>query len=168
MIFHALGKNKNAYYNFFEIMTCAIESTKLIKEHDKKIDKMEALEREYANDIASVKEALEEEQTTKESLEETFALELSRVKETHDREIEVANGLRIKNDKLVFGHAKLLEDFEHLKNGSRALRVSSSNSPSRMSNLKLLIQKSLPSCLLIMLVIMMLVPLALLHVKHLF
>ena len=119
MVFLALRMNENACSNFFEIMTCAIKSTKRIKEHENKIDKMGALEREYANDIGSLTEALEEEQTTKESLEETFALELSRVKETHDRDLEVANDLRIKNDKLVFAHAKLLEDFEHLKNGSR-------------------------------------------------
>ena len=60
MVYHYLGKNQNAYSNFLEIMTCAIESTKLIKEHENKIDKMGALEREYANDIASVKEALED------------------------------------------------------------------------------------------------------------
>ena len=34
-------------------------------------------------------------------------------------ELEVANDLKLKNDKLVFVHANLLEDFEHLKNGSR-------------------------------------------------
>ena len=31
----------------------------------------------------------------------------------------MANDLKLKNDKFVFVHAKLLEDFEHLKNGSR-------------------------------------------------
>ena len=31
----------------------------------------------------------------------------------------MANDLKLKNDKLVVVHAKLLEDFEHLKNGSR-------------------------------------------------
>jgi hypothetical protein len=31
----------------------------------------------------------------------------------------VANDLKFKNDKLVFVNAKLLEDVEHLKNGSR-------------------------------------------------
>ena len=119
MVFHALRKNNNACYNFVEILTIAIESKKLFEYYQNKIDKMGALEREYANDIGSLTEALEEEQTTKESLEETFALELSRVKETHDRDLEVANDLRIENHKLVFAYAKLLEDIEHLKNGSR-------------------------------------------------
>jgi hypothetical protein len=44
---------------------------------------------------------------------------LSRVKETHDRALGVANYLKLKNDKLVFVNAKLLEDVEHLKNVSR-------------------------------------------------
>ena len=38
-----------------------------------------------------IEEDFEEEQTTKESLEETFALELSNVKESHDRSLDVAN-----------------------------------------------------------------------------
>ena len=81
-------------------MTCAIESRQLIYEHEDKIDKISSLEREYANEIANLNEALEEEQTTKESLEETFALELSRVKKSHDRDLEVARSLQIKNDEL--------------------------------------------------------------------
>ena len=122
MIFHALRKNKNACSNFVEILTIAIESKKLIKEHEDTIFEMEGHAREYADEIADLKEALEEEQTTKESLEETFALELSKVKETHDRALEVANSLQTKNDVLVVVYAKLLEDFEHLKNGSRVVK----------------------------------------------
>ena len=44
---------------------------------------------------------------------------MSSVKEDYDRALEVANDLKLKNEKLIFVHAKLLEDFEHLKNGSR-------------------------------------------------
>ena len=120
VVFHALRKDKIACSKFVEILV-AIESQKLIEMHENTILKMGALEREYADEIASLKNELEEEQTTKESLEETFALELSRVKENHDRELVVANDLRLKNDKLVFVHAKLLEDFEQLKNGSRVV-----------------------------------------------
>jgi hypothetical protein len=46
---------------------------------------MEEHEREYTNEIANLGEALEEQQTTNESLEETFTLELSKVKESRDR-----------------------------------------------------------------------------------
>ncbi|KAK1666659.1 hypothetical protein QYE76_054818 [Lolium multiflorum] len=75
----------------------------------------------YADDVASLKNELEEEQTIKEALEETFALELSREKENHDRALEMANELKLKNYKLVFVNAKLLEDFEQLKKGSRVI-----------------------------------------------
>ncbi|KAK1646100.1 hypothetical protein QYE76_063905 [Lolium multiflorum] len=120
-VFKVLCKDKIASSHFFEILTTAIESQKLIWMHENTIDKMGALEREYANDVASLKDELEEEQTTKEALEETFALELSREKENHDRALEVANELKLKNDKLVFVNAKLLEDFEQLKKGSRVI-----------------------------------------------
>ncbi|KAE8783111.1 hypothetical protein D1007_43489 [Hordeum vulgare] len=58
------------------------------------------------------------------SLEETFALELSRLKGSHDKALEVANDFRTKNDKLGVAHAKLLEDYVHLENGSRAIKSS--------------------------------------------
>jgi hypothetical protein len=51
-------------------MSCAIESTKVIDKKEDKIDKMFALEREYANDIHNLKYALEEEQDLRVSLEE--------------------------------------------------------------------------------------------------
>ena len=83
---------------------------------------MEGHGRDYANEIAELSQALELEQTTKESLEKTFALELSRVKESNDRALEVANDFETKNWKLEVAHAILLEDFEHLKNGSRVIK----------------------------------------------
>jgi hypothetical protein len=64
--------------------------------HENTILKMGALEREYAYEIGSLKNELEEEQTTKESLEETFSIELSRIKENQDRDLEVTNDLKQK------------------------------------------------------------------------
>ncbi|KAE8770582.1 hypothetical protein D1007_57631 [Hordeum vulgare] len=108
-----------------EIMSITSEGKKYIEElethleeHEATIERMEGHERDYGNEIARLSQALENEQTTKESLEETFDLELSRLKESHDRDLEVANDFRTKNDKLEVAHAKLLEDYEHLENGS--------------------------------------------------
>jgi hypothetical protein len=70
VVFDALHNNKNVFPNFFEIMSCDTESTKLIEMKEDKIDKMFALEREYANDIHDLKYALEEEQEVRVSLEE--------------------------------------------------------------------------------------------------
>jgi hypothetical protein len=56
-----LRNNKNVLPNFFEIMSCAIEGTKLIDMKENKIDKISALEREYVNDIQDLEDALEEE-----------------------------------------------------------------------------------------------------------
>ncbi|KAE8816098.1 hypothetical protein D1007_06420 [Hordeum vulgare] len=131
MIFKSLYKNKLACSNFLEIMSIATEGKKYIEEleahleeHEATIETMEGHEREYANEIAELSQALENEQTTKESLEETFAIELSRLKESHDRALEVANDFRTKNDKLEVAHAKLVEDYEHLENGSKAIKSS--------------------------------------------
>src|ERR1041385_5882041 len=84
MVYKALHKNKIARSNFTEIMAIAIVGKNYIKEleahlkeNEDTIEKMGSLERDYANEIAELSQALEVEQTTKESLEETFALELS-------------------------------------------------------------------------------------------
>ncbi|KAE8784000.1 hypothetical protein D1007_42476 [Hordeum vulgare] len=95
-----------------------------LEEHEATIQTMEGHERDYNNEIAGLSQALQNEQTTKESLEETFSIELSGLKESHDRALEVAIDFRTKNDKLEVAHAKLVEDYEHLENGSRAIKSS--------------------------------------------
>ncbi|KAE8796317.1 hypothetical protein D1007_28691 [Hordeum vulgare] len=98
MIFKSLYKNKLACSNFLEIMSIATEGKKYIEEleahleeHEATIETMEGHERDYANEIAELSQALDNEQTTKESLGETFALELSRLKGSYDRALEVAS-----------------------------------------------------------------------------
>jgi hypothetical protein len=96
ILFHAIGKKKIACANFVEILVVAIESKKIINElqsHGE--DQEETIENLHslANDFKST---LLEEQTTKEALEETFSLELSRLKETHDRALVVENDLQLR------------------------------------------------------------------------
>ncbi|KAE8811999.1 hypothetical protein D1007_11011 [Hordeum vulgare] len=106
-------------------MSIAIDGNKYIVEleahiekHEAPIEEMEGHVHDYSNEIAELSQDLENEQTTKDSLEETFNLELSRLKQSHDRALEVANDFRTKNDKLEVAPANLLEDFEHLENGA--------------------------------------------------
>ncbi|KAE8809739.1 hypothetical protein D1007_13631 [Hordeum vulgare] len=87
MSFKSLYKNKLACSNFMEIMSISTEGKKYIEEfeahleeHEATIVTMEGHERDYGDEIAELSQALENEQTTKESLEETFVLELSRLK----------------------------------------------------------------------------------------
>ncbi|KAE8812120.1 hypothetical protein D1007_10960 [Hordeum vulgare] len=94
-IFNFLYKNKLACSNFMKIMSIATKGKKYIEEleahleeHEATIERMEGHDHDYANEIAELSQSLENEQTTKESLEETFALELSRLKESHDRALE--------------------------------------------------------------------------------
>ncbi|KAE8798389.1 hypothetical protein D1007_26249 [Hordeum vulgare] len=106
MIFKSLYKNKLACSNFMEIMSIAIEGKKYIdeleahlEEHEATIESMESHGCDYADEIVELSQDLENEQTIKESLEETFALELSRLEESHDRALEVANDCRTKNER---------------------------------------------------------------------
>ncbi|KAE8782270.1 hypothetical protein D1007_44360 [Hordeum vulgare] len=95
MIFKALHKNNLARSKFMKIMSIAIEGKKYIdeleahlEEYEATIEKMEGHECDFANEIAQLSQVLENEQTTKESLEETFAQELYRLKESHGRALE--------------------------------------------------------------------------------
>jgi hypothetical protein len=95
MFFHAIHKNKIACSYFYKILAIATESNKIIEEHENTIFKMQGHARDYADEIADLKEALEEEQTTKESLEETFTLELSKIKKSYDRTLVVEMILKL-------------------------------------------------------------------------
>jgi hypothetical protein len=95
IFFHAIRKNKITCSYFYKILAIATESNKIIEEHENTIFKMQGHARDYADKIADLKEALEEEQTTKESLEETFTLELSKIKKSYDRTLVVANNLKL-------------------------------------------------------------------------
>src|SRR3954471_13022751 len=160
MIFKALLKNKLARSNFMEIMSIAIEGKKYIEEleshleeNEVTMEKMESHEHDYANEIVDLSQALEFEQTTKESLEETFVLELSKVKGSLDRTVELANSIKSKHDKLVVVDAKLLEDFEPLENGSRVIKgelikLPESHAQLKASHLKELAMLSSPSVII--------------------
>jgi hypothetical protein len=61
MFFHAICKNKIACSYFYKIWAIATESNKIIEEHDNTIFKIQGHARDYVNEIADLKEALEEE-----------------------------------------------------------------------------------------------------------
>jgi hypothetical protein len=118
---HAIRKNKIACSYFYKILAIATESNKIIEEHENTIFKMHGHAHDYADEIADLKEALEEEQTTKESLEKTFTLELSKIKKSYDRTLVVANDFETKYEELVVTYTKLLENVVLLKNDSRVI-----------------------------------------------
>jgi hypothetical protein len=76
-----LRNNTNVLPNFFEIMICDIESIKLTEMKENEIDKMLALESVYVNDVQNLKDALEEEQELRVSLEE----KLESIEESHNK-----------------------------------------------------------------------------------
>ena len=70
----------------------------------------------------------------------TFQIEnLGCYNDLHDRALAVANVFETNNAKLEVAHARLLEDFAHLKNGSRVIKGELIKLTGLMLNLKLLI-----------------------------
>ena len=127
-VFSVLCKDKIACSHFFKILTIAIESQKLIWIRENTISKMGALEREYAIDVASLKNDLEEEQETVASLEEQLeTLEVSQneifAKLTKERDHAKAQLKMLKKEKAKFGvgHDKLVKDLDDLDKAHKAL-----------------------------------------------
>ena len=80
MVFKSLHKDKITRSNFMEIMSIAIEGKKYVdelesrlEEHEVTIDKMEGHERDYANEISDLSQALELEQTTRQGFRQLRA-----------------------------------------------------------------------------------------------
>jgi len=112
-----------------EILTIALDSKELINEYEDTIEKMEGHAREYANEIADLSHALEEEQDRRATLEETHSsleesYNLNVYKLRKDIALALANDLKTKNDELVVGNARLLEDHEKLEKEFKSLESS--------------------------------------------
>jgi hypothetical protein len=121
IMFYSICKNKIVCSYFYKILTIATESNEIIEGHEGTIFRMQGHAHDYADEIADLKEALEEEQTTKEFFQETFVLEISKIKQSYDRTLAVENDFEKQYEELVVTYAKVLENFELLKNDSRVI-----------------------------------------------
>ena len=91
----------------------------IIDEYEDTIEKMEARERHYSNEIAGFSIALEEEQSRRSTLEETLVnleetnnLEMSKLRKYHDHAQALAKIIKTKNSELVVENVRLLENNE--------------------------------------------------------
>ena len=80
MILKALSKNKNACDNLYEIMGALVERRETIEALEASLEEKGRIEREDANEKASLEDALEEEHETRASLEE----KLNSIEESHN------------------------------------------------------------------------------------
>ena len=80
IVLQALSKNKIASSKFFEIMGTLVAHEETIEAMETSLDKWYSLEHGYADEISELKDALEEEQETRVSLEE----KLESIEESHN------------------------------------------------------------------------------------
>ena len=146
MVERALQNDKNSHDSFIEFITTFVGNKQELDDLEAREDESLRRERGYANTIADLKEALEEEQTTKKSLEETFTLELSKVNETHDRALKVANDFKIKNDELVVEIVRLLEANKKFEKDVNSLEDSLAHLTKSHDQLQAQLLKELPTC----------------------
>ena len=80
VILKALSKNKNACNNLYEIMSALVERRETIEALEANLEEKGRIEREDANEKASLEDALEEEHETRVSLEE----KIESIEESHN------------------------------------------------------------------------------------
>ena len=97
LVFHALRKNKIACSNFVEILASAIESKKLLEEQEETIDMLQKNEREAADEIGALSQALEESGS---SSEESYNIAISNL--TKERDHALAMVKVLKKEKIKF------------------------------------------------------------------
>jgi archaellum component FlaC len=115
--------------HFEALLTQLGEANERLEEQEETIEALQAIEREAANEIASLSQTLEEEQELRatledsvSSLEETFNIDLAKL--TKDRDHALAMNKVLNNEKVEFdlGHARLVEDLEKLEKAHKALK----------------------------------------------
>ena len=82
---------------------------------------MEVVVCEARNKIAVLVKSLKKDQSIKESLDDTFTLDLSKIKETRNKALRWHMNSRLRMMSVCL-HMLLLEDLEHVTNGSRVVK----------------------------------------------
>jgi chromosome segregation ATPase len=91
------------------------EANGLIDEHEERIEEIEGFARDDAEKIAELEEALLEEKNLKESIVETFTLDLAKMKDSRDHALNKLREFIGSNEELKNGHNELLKDHAQLE-----------------------------------------------------
>ena len=124
MVLHALRKAKIACSNFVEILASAIASKKLLEEQEETIDMLQTNEREAANEIGALSQALEESGS---SSEESYNIAISSLTKERDHALAMVKVLKKEKVEFGAGHAKLLESHDQLQIDRKSTRLNSSH-----------------------------------------
>ena len=124
----ALPKGSEAISSLCEIVAHGIKCIEIIEDLDTQFEEKCKIEREDANDKASLENALEEEQELRVSLEERLesldeSNDLIIAKIIKERDHAIAKYKVLKKEKVEFGvgNARLIEDIERLDKAHKAL-----------------------------------------------
>ena len=112
------SENKIAFDAF---MTQLGKAYGLIEEHEERICELEGFARDDANRIAELEEALDNSLCLKDAIEETFTLDLSKMKKDREHALCTLKEFMGENENLNIGHNELLKDFEQLEEAHKAL-----------------------------------------------
>jgi predicted nuclease with TOPRIM domain len=113
---------------------------------------LEGHSHDYADEIASLSLALEEEQGLRVALEETHDglmethnLDAAKLKNDLEHALSLANDLNNKNDEFGVGHARLLEEYEKLEKDQKSLERKFSDLFKSYAQLQTQLSKELPT-----------------------
>ena len=122
------------------------EANDIIESHEETITKMEGHSREYADEIADLSLALEEEQGLRVALEESQNDDLAKLKKDHDHAQVLAKVLKSEKVELGVGHARLKEEFELLDKAHKALKSAHATLKESHDQLQVKLTKEIATC----------------------
>ena len=122
------------------------EANEIIDSHEETISKLEGHSRDYADEIADLSIALEEEQGHRVALEETHNLDLAKLKKDRDHAQVLANVLKNEKAELGVGHARLEEEFELLDKAHKALKSAHATLKESHDQLQVKLTKEIATC----------------------
>jgi hypothetical protein len=117
-----LGKLKGeTKKHFVALLEQLGEANDIIESHEENITNLEGHSRDYADEIADLSIALEEERGLRSALEESQNVDVAKLKKDHDHALVLAHVLKTENVEHGVGHTRLKEEFEILDKAHKAL-----------------------------------------------
>jgi hypothetical protein len=122
------------------------EANDIIESHEENITNLQGHSRDYADEIADLSIALEEERGLRSALEESQNVNLAQLKKDHDHAQVLARVLKSENVELGVGHARLKEEFELLDKAHKALKGAHATLKESHDQLQAKLTKEIATC----------------------
>jgi hypothetical protein len=122
------------------------EANDIIESHEETISKMEGHSHDYADEIADLSIALEEERGHRLALEESHNDDFAKLRKDHDHALVLTRVLKSEKVALGVGHDRLKEEFDRLDKAHKALKSAHASLKESHDQLQVKLTKEIATC----------------------